>query len=288
MSMTLLYTILSLCAIGITAAVILFFVAQKFKVHEDPRIDKVEEALPAANCGACGYPGCRAFAEACVKADTLEGLYCVPGGNACMADVAQILGKESIEKDPMIAVLRCNGTPEFRPKTTQYDGAKTCLICSATYSGDTGCAYGCLGLGDCERVCPFDAIHVDPVTQLPVISEEKCTACGKCVTVCPKSILELRKRGLKNRRVWVSCNNQDKGGVARKACKAVCIGCSKCVKECPFDAIVVENNLAYIDFEKCKLCRKCVSVCPTGAIHEVNFPPRPVKKDQSKPATRTP
>ena len=132
------------------------------------------------------------------------------------------------------------------------------------------------------RSCPFDAIHIDVVSGLPIVIEEKCTGCGACVTACPKDIIELRNQGKRGMRVFVSCINRDKGAVARKACKAACIGCGKCVKECPFDAITLENNLAYIDFEKCKLCRKCVPVCPTQSIHEVGFPPR--KKTEDNPA----
>ena len=128
MNQTVLYTILSLSTIGIAAGVILYFVSQKFKVEEDPRIDDVEEALPAANCGGCGYPGCRNFAEACVKADDLSELYCPVGGNACMAAVAKILGKEAKEKAPMVAVVCCNGSCENRPKINTYDSAPTCAI----------------------------------------------------------------------------------------------------------------------------------------------------------------
>lgn len=123
---------------------------------------------------------------------------------------------------------------------------------------------------------------MDPQTQLPVVDNEKCVACGACVKACPRNIIELRFKGPKDRRVFVSCVNKDKGGVARKACKVACIGCGKCAKECPFGAITVENNLAYIDFTKCRLCRKCVGVCPTGAIHEVNFPPRKVETEAVK------
>lgn len=287
MSIIVVYTILSLCAIGIAAAIILYFVAQKFKVYEDPRIDQVEEALPGANCGGCGFPGCRGLAEAMVKADTLEDLSCPVGGSDTMATVAKILGQEVKVQEPKVAVVRCNGTCANRPKTNQYDGAATCSIASSLYSGETGCQYGCLGLGECVDACNFDAMHMDPETGLPVIDQDKCVACGACVNACPNSIIELRKKGPKDRRVFVSCVNKDKGGVARKACSAACIGCGKCAKECPFDAITIENNLAYIDYNKCKLCRKCVVVCPTHAIHELNFPPRKEKPAAPKAAPKT-
>ncbi|MGL4806047.1 MAG: 4Fe-4S binding protein, partial [Bacteroidales bacterium] len=146
------------------------------------------------------------------------------------------------------------------------------------YGGETGCSFGCHGLGDCVTVCPFDAIHINPETQLPEVDEDKCTACGACVRACPKFIIELRKKGPKSRRVFVSCVNKDKGAIAKKACNVACIGCSKCLKACPFEAITISNNLAYIDYNKCKLCRKCVDVCPTHAIQELNFPPK--KKEE--------
>jgi Na+-translocating ferredoxin:NAD+ oxidoreductase RNF subunit RnfB len=279
-------TILALCAIGVTAAIILYFVAQKFKVYEDPRIDEVEEALPAANCGGCGYPGCRGFAEALVKADNISDFNCPVGGAAVMSHVGALLGHEVKAADPTVAVVRCNGTCENRPKTNQYDGAASCSIAASLYSGETGCQYGCLGLGECVEACNFDAMYMDEETGLPVIIEDKCVSCGACVTACPNNIIELRKKGPKSRRIFVSCVNKDKGGVAKKACNVACIGCRKCEKECPFDAIVVENNLAYIDYNKCKLCRKCVVVCPTNAIHELNFPPRK-EKPAAKPDVKT-
>ena len=156
------------------------------------------------------------------------------------------------------------------------------------YGGDTGCPFGCLGCGDCVRACQFGAISIDPQTGLPVVDEEKCTACGSCVKACPRNIIELRKKGPKGRRMVVECVNKDKGAVARKACKNACIGCGKCQKVCEFDAIVVENNVAYIDFTKCRLCRKCEAECPTGAIHAVNFPPRKEKPAEPKPAEPKP
>lgn len=269
-----LIALITLGVIGAIGAVILYFVAQKFYVYEDPRIGQVDAVLPQANCGGCGFPGCKGFADACVKADTLEGLNCPVGGAPVMAEVATILGREAVAADPKVAVVRCNGTCSARPRTSQYDGAKSCAVAANTYAGDTGCSFGCIGLGDCTVVCDFDAIHINPETGLPEVDDDKCTACGACVKACPKFIIQLRKKGKNNRRVFVSCVNKDKGGVARKACSNACIGCSKCQKECPFDAITVENNLAYINDDKCKSCRKCVDVCPTGAIHAVNFPPK--------------
>ena len=284
MTTEVLYTIISLSALGAIAAIVLYIVAQKFKVYEDPRIDKVEDALPAANCGGCGYPGCRGFAEALVKADDISDFNCPVGGNETMQKVAEILGKDVEEKEPLVAVVRCNGTPANNPKTNEYDGAQSCAISSALYGGETGCHYGCLGLGDCVEACNFDAIFMNEETGLPYVIDDNCTACNACVEACPNDIIELRKKNKKDRKIYVSCVNQDKGGVARKACKVACIGCGKCVKVCPFDAITMENNLAYIDPELCKLCRKCVPECPTNAILEIGFPPRK-KKTETKTET---
>ncbi len=277
MSSTVLITILSLSILGLIAALILYFVAQKFKVFEDPKINEVEVALPAANCGGCGFPGCRNFAEALVKAENFDGLYCPVGGADTMANVAQILGKTAPEVEPRVAVVRCNGTPEFRARTSIYEGAPNCTIVHNLYSGETNCAYGCLGLGECVDACEFDAMYMDKVTDLPVIIDDKCVACGACVRACPKDIIELRKKAKRDRQIHVACVNKDKGGPAVKACKVACIGCGKCEEVCNFEAITIENNLAFIDSDKCTLCRKCVVVCPTNAIHEINFPPRKPK-----------
>lgn len=271
--------------LGAGSAAILFLVGQRFKVEEDPRVEEVQEALPAANCGGCGFPGCTAFAVACVKAETLEGLNCPVGGQDTMDRVASILGQTAPVTAKKIAVVRCEGTCDNRPRLNLYDGVSNCTIAAALYGGDTGCSWGCLGLGDCVESCTFDAIHINPATLLPEVVEDKCTACGACVKACPKDIIELRKQGPKSRRIYVSCVNKDKGAVAKKACAVACIGCGKCEKECKFDAITIENNLAFIIDDKCRLCRKCAPVCPTNSILELNFPPRKEKPKVPKEET---
>ncbi|MDR0714022.1 MAG: RnfABCDGE type electron transport complex subunit B [Bacteroidales bacterium] len=273
---TILFTIATLSLIGIVAAVVLYFVAQKFKVHEDPRIDEVAEVLPGANCGGCGFAGCRNFAEAAVKADELSTLFCPVGGNTTMTAVAQIVGKTVEAKESPVAVVRCGGSFKQRPRTSIYDGAPSCGIVHALYTGDTNCPYGCLGCGDCAAACSFGALTIDAETGLPVVTENICTGCGTCVKACPRNIIELRRRDKKYRRIFVSCVNREKGGIARKYCSSACIGCGKCAKVCNFEAIKVENNLAYINADACKMCRKCPPECPTGSILELNFPVRKV------------
>lgn len=274
MNSTILITVISLSLLALLSAVILYFVAQKFKVFEDPRIDEVAAVMPQANCGGCGYAGCRNFAEALVAAETFEGLNCPVGGAEVMGIAGKILGREAPVVDPMVAVLLCNGSPDVRPRTSIYNGAADCRISNSLFIGETDCSYGCMGYGDCVRSCQFDAMYIDTATNLPVVIDSKCVACGACVKACPRHLFELRKKAKKDKKIYVACTNCDKGGPAKRACKVACIGCIKCQKVCEYDAITIENNLAYIDAIRCKLCRNCVTVCPTNAIIEVNFPPR--------------
>ena len=275
------FTVISLSFLAAASAIILYLVSKKFHVEEDPRIDDVQAMLPSGNCGGCGFPGCRNFAEALVAAETFDGLNCPPAGSELMKAIAEMLGKTAVEAEPTVAVLLCNGTPQFRPKTSHYDGVENCKIQQSLYIGETNCAYGCLGNGDCVKVCKFDAMAMDTATKLPVIFDDKCTACGACVKACPRNIIELRKKAKKDRKLYVACSNRDKGAVAIKACKVACIACNKCLKVCEFDAIVIENKLAYIDAKKCTFCRKCTTECSTNSIVEINFPPRKPKiKDE--------
>lgn len=270
-----LIAVITLGAIALASAIVLYVVSKRFAVEEDPRIGEVLEVLPGANCGGCGFAGCSGMAGALVKgADngSIDGLNCPVGGPEVMGHVADLLEMTAASVDPMVAVVRCNGTCENRSRVAEYDGVRTCKAMHMSGAGETGCGFGCLGCGDCVEACQFDAIHINPDTMLPEVDEEKCTSCGACVKACPRTIIELRKKGDNNRRVYVQCVNKDKGPVARKACSVACIACSKCLKVCEFDAITIENNLSYIDFEKCTLCSKCVDLCPTGSIVKVNFP----------------
>lgn len=274
--------------IALVSAVVLYVCSKKFAVYEDPRLGQVTALLPGANCGGCGYPGCSGMASALVKgadAGSLDGLYCPVGGAEVMGQVADLLGMAVANTEPKVAVVRCNGTCELRPRIAEYSGLRTCTAMNSCGAGETGCGYGCLGCGDCVSACSFGAIKINDETGLPEVDEDKCTACGACVNACPRHIIELRKRGVKNRRVYVRCVNKDRGAAAMKACKAACIGCGKCEKECNFGAITIQGNLSYIDPDKCRLCRKCVEVCPTHAIVAINFPApkaKPVVSDVEK------
>ena len=199
-----LIAVIVLGGIALISAVILYVCSKKFAVHEDPRIGQVSAILPGANCGGCGYPGCSGMASALVKgadAGSIDGLFCPVGGSDVMGQVADLLGMAVANTEPKVAVVRCNGTCELRPCIAVYDGLKTCTAVNSCGAGETGCGYGCLGCGDCVNACAFGAITMNQETGLPEVDEEKCTSCGACVKACPRNIIELRKKGIKNRRV---------------------------------------------------------------------------------------
>lgn len=253
--------ILTMTALGFLFSSGLVLAYKKLRVEEDPRIEKVSEALPQANCGACGYSGCRAFAEAVVKGDA-EANGCPVGGSEVAQDVAAILGVAAGEVIKKIARVHCRGTRQAANNRGVYLGISTCLA-SHLMGGNKQCSYGCLGHGDCVRACPFDAIHMGG-EGLPAIDENKCTACGKCVDACPRNLIELHPL---SQNVLVFCRSEDRGPAARKFCKNACIACGICVRACP-DAIVLENNLAVIKDHKKIDPEKIPDIekCPTDAI----------------------
>ena len=291
MSEIILYSVLTLGAVAALFSTILYVISRVFSVQEDPRITDVVDILPGINCGACGFPGCSGLADALVKgADTgdISHLNCPPGGADTMARIGTYFGLEVGESKETVAVLRCGGSCELAPAKTSYDGPASCAIAHSTFAGENGCPFGCLSYGDCEVVCPFDAITMNPVTGLPEVDQDLCTSCGACVKACPRKLFQIRPVGRRNRRVWINCRNQEPAVIARKNCAVACIACGKCKTVCDgiVQAITIENNLAYIDPDKCIACGKCVPVCPTNAISATFEPPQPKpKKTEAEPAT---
>ena len=261
--------IIVLGIVGIIAAIVLYVVAKKFHVYEDPRIADVEEHLPGANCGSCGYSGCHAFAVACSQATSLDGLNCPGAGSESMAKIADILGLTAVAAVPQIAVVRCNGSCENREHYNRYDGVHSCSIEASLYAGETDCVYGCLGCGDCVSACPYDALHMNDETGLPVVDVEKCVGCGRCVDACPRGVMQLADDPGDHVPAFVACNNHDKGGVAMKECKVSCIGCTKCAKVCPTGAAKITAFLSDIDSSVCTGCGACIEACPRKCIAKI-------------------
>lgn len=265
---TILSGVLVLGGIGFFAALILYYVAQKFALKDDMRVVKIERILPGVNCGGCGKAGCHDFATACAKANAeeLDKLYCTVGGNKLMKEIADIMGYTITEKEPTIAVLRCQGSCQNTPIKFEFTGLKSCRLAAQIATARSECPYGCMRLGDCVKACKFGALSINKETGLPQVDENKCVACGACVEVCPKKLFELRPKGKDGARVYVACRNEQKGAVARKNCKVACIGCMKCTKI--NSKIKVENNLSYIpsNIDAKKYGQALAETCPTGAI----------------------
>ena len=265
-------TILIMGGVGLVAAVLLYIISKKFYVHEDARIAEVESILAGANCGACGFKGCHDFACACVKATSLDGYNCPSIGAAGMQKIAGIVGLAAGAAQTRKAVVACAGTCEMRPSVRRYDGVSRCAIEAAFCEGTTDCPYGCLGCGDCVQACPYDALHMDRDTNLPVVDLAKCVGCGKCVKACPRGVMELAVIPAGQSAITlVSCRNRDKGAQAMKECKVSCIGCGKCKKVCESEAVTLTGPLAFIDTEKCIRCGKCQEACPRKSINTVTI-----------------
>jgi Na+-translocating ferredoxin:NAD+ oxidoreductase subunit B len=257
-----------LAVLGIIFGIALAIVAARFVVKVDPKVEQVRETLPGANCGACGFAGCMGYAEAVVGNPDVAVSLCAPGKSAVAEKIAQITGKAAGKVDPKIARVFCQGGRSKSQRKFIYTGVMDCTAAVLAAGGDKSCEFGCLGYATCKRACPFDAITMSD-DNLPIISKEKCTACGKCVAACPKQVIEL---GLMAKAVVISCHSKDKGLDVKKKCQVGCIACGICVRTCPVDAIKVENNLARIDHGKCITCGLCVKKCPTNAIHDFLSP----------------
>src|SRR5512139_250439 len=265
-----LYGLVVLAALGVVFGIALAIVASRFVVKVDPKVEQVRETLPGANCGACGFAGCMGYAEAVVGNPDVAVSMCAPGKAPVAEKIAQITGKAAGKVDPKIARVFCQGGRSKSQRKFIYSGVMDCTAAVLAAGGDKSCEFGCLGYATCMRACPFDAITMSE-DSLPVISREKCTACGKCVAACPKQVIEL---GLQSKAVVISCHSRDKGVDVKKKCQVGCIACGMCVRTCPVDAIKIDNNLARIDHEKCIVCGLCVKKCPTNAIHDY-IPVRP-------------
>ena len=259
--------ILLITAIGLIFGVILSIAADKFKVKVDKKLEKIIELLPGANCGACGYVGCEAYAEAISKNPDLFGS-CRVMSNEGAGEIAEILGVSAKESIPQVAQVRCGGGCKDK---YEYKGIETCNAASQVVNGFKMCDYGCLGFGDCVEKCPFNAMFINE-RGVAEVDERRCTGCGTCVSVCPRNLITLVKRTCK---VFVQCNSKDKGGFVRKNCETGCIGCKRCEKACDAHgahAITIVDNLAIIDPDKCDNCYDCVSVCPQKTIVRINQP----------------
>jgi len=251
-------------AIGIFIGLFLGVAGLKFKVEVDPKEDAVLGALPGNNCGGCGFAGCSGLAAAIAKGEApVNG--CPVGGDAVADKIAEIMGVETQSSEPTVAYVHCQGDCEKAKSDYEYTGVEDCRMAAfVPNGGPKACNSGCLGYGTCVKECPFDAIHI--VNGIAVVDNEKCKACGKCVAVCPKHLISMVPKEAKIR---VACSSTDRGPVAMKLCDVACIGCGICVKNCPNDAIRVEDFHANIDYEKCSGCGICKEKCPKKAIVEV-------------------
>ncbi len=251
---------------GIIIGLLLGTADKKLAVAGDERESLVREALPGINCGACGYPGCDGAAAAVVKGEAPVTV-CSVGGNAAAKKIGKIMGEEISDTIRKRAYIHCSGTCKNTRIDNVYTGVKECTYMSyIPGGGEKVCTYGCMGYGSCKRACPFDAIHI--VDGTAVVDKETCTGCGACLGVCPNHLIEMIP--YERAEFHVACASNDKGKAVMAACDTGCIGCRKCEKNCPADAIKVDKFLAKIDYSLCVNCGKCKEVCPRGTIFDEN------------------
>ena len=254
----------SVAAIGgltFLLASMLILANRKLYVEEDPRIDRVEEMLPHSNCGACGFPGCRPFAEALVSGEALPGK-CTVSNDEGRAAIAGFLGVAVGKEIKVVARLACAGGVNVARNRAHYEGTPTCLGAAQVAGGGKGCFWGCLGLGDCERSCDFDAITMDRHS-LPVVDNDRCTACGDCVDACPKDLFSLQPV---THRLWVACRNLERGDEILGNCEVACTACERCAVDAPDGLVTMRDNLPVVDYSRPHDTRQPIERCPTGAI----------------------
>ena len=258
--MEILIPILTLGVLGLLFGIGLAVASKRFSVSVDPRLEKIHGLLPGSNCGACGGAGCFGFAESLLSGKASIDA-CRVSEEAIKEQIAKLLGRKLEKKVKKVAVLHCDGGTKVKDRFF-YQGIEDCVAANLVLGGQKECVFGCLGFDTCVKVCPFGAISMNE-EYLPVVDENKCKACNKCVEICPKKLFSLVPITGK---VYVACSSYDLGKDTKAVCPVGCIACRKCEQVCPVDAIHVIDNLAAIDYNKCTSCGECVKVCPTKVI----------------------
>ena len=279
--MTIVIALVALGSLTLLLATMLIVANKKLYVYEDPRIDQVEDMLPHANCGACGYPGCRPFAEALVSGGALPGK-CTVSSDDGRAAIANYLGVSLGAQEKRVARLACAGGTNVAQNRANYKGLASCQAAALVSGGGKGCFWGCLGHGDCEVVCDFDAITMNEYG-LPEVDIDKCTACGDCVEVCPKGLFSLQPI---SHRLWVNCKNLENGDGILEECQVACTACGKCAMDAPGNLITMQFNLPVINYSENHKTQVPIQRCPTGAIVWLDDEKGIVKGKESKKIIR--
>lgn len=261
-----LFAILSVTVVGIICAVVLSVASKIMAVKVDERFPAVRDCLPGANCGACGYAGCDGYAHALIEDDSVKTNLCVPGADSVSKKLSEVLGVAFEDVVEQVAVIKCKGDCKVTSEKMDYQGIESCKAAKLLFGGTGKCTFGCMGFGDCAKVCPQDAICIE--NGIAHVNTRLCIGCGMCVKECPNKLISVMADVEK---MLVTCSNTEKGAITRKACSHGCIGCKKCERECPVGAITVVNNLSQIDYDKCTNCGHCAEVCPTGCIMKGDF-----------------